>query len=288
MAKLGNSTFGGFSGKLGNVVGYNRKGIWCVRTSPISIRNPRTEAQQMHRSMFAEEVRLAGHMSWALGVGMKAVADEYHMTVQNAFVSLNQQAFSMVDGAFEVDWEKITLSAGPVAPVALTEVAVDDDNVLNVKFEPNPTGANANRFDNVYIYVYSSDLAGGYLAAPVYRMDKKVKAALPDGFRARNLHVYAFVVDKFNNGSMTSYAMTKDEPIALAVQVPAFEESISSTPSLVEDKETSDSNSTIYSSSVSSEDEAASGENDGGPSGAGPTDAADDSGGNGQYEMNFF
>jgi len=213
MAKLGSSTFGGFSGKLGNVVGYNWKGVWCIRMRPMSIRNPRTEAQQKHRTMFAEEVRLAGRMSWALGVGMKAVSDEYHMTVQNAFVSLNQQAFSMVDGAFEVDWKQLNVSAGPVAPVALTEAAVDEDNVLNAKFEPNPTGAKANRFDSVYTWIYCPELAMGYLAAPVYRMDKKVKVKLPDGFRGRVVHIYAFVVDKDKNSSLSSYITLENEDV---------------------------------------------------------------------------
>ena len=220
MAKLGENVFGGFSGKLGNVVGYSWKGIWCVRVRPQTVRNPRTEAQQRHRTMFAEEVRLAGRMGWAVGVGFKTLANEHHMTPQNAFVSINQQSFSMVDGAFEVDWRALTVSAGPVAPVRLGAPEVDEHNVLTVRFAPhdcaaslppNPRGMKADRFDSVYIYVYSPELERGYLAAPVYRMDKRVRVALPDMFAGRELHVYGFAVDKEGNASFSSYAEEEED-----------------------------------------------------------------------------
>ena len=94
MAKIEGNPFSGFRGKLGNLVGYNWKGLWCVRSRPAQVRNPRSEAQQRHRAMFAEEVRLAGRMSWAVNLGFAAVADELHITPQNAFVKANQGAFS--------------------------------------------------------------------------------------------------------------------------------------------------------------------------------------------------
>ncbi len=206
MAKLEGNVFGGFSGRLGNVVGYSRNGEWFVRQKPISVRNPRTEAQQKHRSMFAEEVRLAGRMSWGIGVGLKSIAEKFHMTVQNAFVSLNQQSFSLSDGAFEVDWSQLMISGGPVAPVELTETAVNEDNVLNIKFNSDHLATNANRFDNIYLYVYCPEIATGFLAAPVYRMDKKIRLALHESFAGRELHLYCFAVDKDGNASMSSYA----------------------------------------------------------------------------------
>jgi len=205
MAILSRSAFGGFSGKLGNVVGYCRMGTWCVRVRPVSIKNPRTEAQQRHRTMFAEEVRLAGRMGWGIGVGLKAVAEEGHMTVHNAFVSLNQQAFSLVEGAFEVDWSQINVSAGPVAPVSLTSAEVDEENVLKVRFEPNPLEVKADRFDSVYVWVYCPEMEDGFLAAPVYRMDKRVRLMLPNWMRGREIHVYAFAVDKDGVASGSSY-----------------------------------------------------------------------------------
>jgi len=223
--------------------------------------------------MFAEEVRLAGRMSWALGVGMKAVSDEYHMTVQNAFVSLNQQAFSHVDGAFGVDWEKITVSAGPVAPVALTDVAVNDDNVLNVRFEPNLMWSNANRYDSIYMWVYCPEIKYGYLASPVYRMDKKMKVKLPDCLRNREIHIYTFAVDKEGLSSMSSYAK------------PDNEESAQTQPQNLTEANVSDS--TNYPNLTSSVNDINPTENNTTPEDSVPANPPDDTGGGGQYEMNF-
>ena len=228
MAKIEGNPFGGFRGRLGNLVGYRWKGLWCVRTRPAQVRNPRSEAQQRHRSMFAEEVRLAGRMSWALNIGMAAVADELNITPQNAFVKANQGAFSAPEGftpggtvegssqagttGLVVDWSALIISAGPVAPIALGVPSIDGEGVLTVAFEKNPYHLRADGFDQVHLYVYCPAMNTGYLAAPVYRKERRVAVALPDGMAEQELHVYAFVTDNEGRASETCYAaMTHEE-----------------------------------------------------------------------------
>lgn len=224
MAKLEGNVFGGFRGKLGNLVGYSWKGRWCVRALPARVHNPRTEAQQRHRGMFAEEVRLAGRMSWALNIGLAAVAEEQQMTPQNVFVRLNQGAFAPADislagteqnagnqscgSVLAVEWSTLALSAGPVAPVALGVPTVSDEGVLSVDFEKNPYRLRANNYDQVHLYVYCPALNMGYLAAPVYRKERRICVALPDGMAAQVLHVYAFVTDRDGRASETAYGGT--------------------------------------------------------------------------------
>ena len=190
MAKLEGNAIGGFRGRLGNLVGYSWKGVWCVRTRPAQVRNPRTAAQQRNRAMFAEEVRLAGRMSWALNIGFAAVSDELHMTPQNVFVKANQPAFTAQEGGLAVDWGALIVSAGPVAPVTVTEAVVDDHNVLNVSFEKNPMRMHASSTDMVHLYVYCPALNDGYLAAPVYRHKGRVALALEDAFAGQEIHIY--------------------------------------------------------------------------------------------------
>ena len=214
MAKIVGNAFVGFHGKLGNMVGYSWKGVWCVRSRPVSVHNPRTEAQQRHRAMFAEQVRLAGRMSWAVNIGFAAVADEMHITPQNAFVKANQGAFSVDDGGLAVDWNALEVSAGPVAPVALGVPQMDDDGVLTVAFDKNPQHLRANNYDSVHLYVYCPALKTGYLAAPVYRKDRRVSVALPDYMAAHELHLYAFVTDPQGSASSTSHASLPPSPIA--------------------------------------------------------------------------
>lgn len=206
MAKQTNGLLGGYVGKVGPVVGYQWKGVWCVRSQPRRVHNPRTEAQQEHRAMFREEVRLAGKMRWAVNIGFKTLSDAMDMTAQNLFVKANQQAFRPLDGHFAVDYRRLQVSAGPVAPVAVTEVVRDEHNVLTVKFEKNPLHLPAaSQYDSVYFWVWCPYIGEGYLTSPVYRRMKRMSTLLPDFLRGKEVHIYAFVQDEHGHCSPTTY-----------------------------------------------------------------------------------
>ena len=206
MAKIDNGYLGGFSGTLGTAIGYNWNGRWCLRSMPAHVRNPRTELQQAHRMMFREEVRLAARMSWAVNAALRDAARAGGMTSYNLFVKLNQGAFGWADGALQVDWGRLQLSMGPVAPVALTEASVDEHNVLSVSFEKNPLRVAAKAFDEVHLYVYCPSSGRGVMAAPVYRRSGRVGLMLPDGFAASELKLYAMVSDERREWSATATA----------------------------------------------------------------------------------
>ena len=280
MAKIDGNIFGGFRGKLGNVVGYTWKGLWCVRSKPEVVRNPRSAAQQQHRTLFAEEVRLAGRMSWALNIGMATVANELHMTPQNVFVKANQQAFSPaaqtppcppqggttgsvcspqggtadavsgssvpprgglggVTEALTVDWSALIVSAGPVAPIALGTPELSDDGVLTVAFEKNPCLIRANNFDQVHLYVYCPAQNTGYLAAPVYRKERRISLSLPDNMIGQELHLYAFVTDADGRASDTAYAaLTTEAEADDTTDVQDFADTIESETTAIPDVQT--------------------------------------------------
>lgn len=213
MAKQANGFLGGFVGSLGPAVGYLWKGRWCLRARARQVNNPRTEAQQEHRTLFKEEVRLAGRMRWAVNIGLKALSDEQKMTPQNLFVSINQEAFSprpagrTAAGAvgLGVDYARLRISEGPVAPVAVREWHVDEDNVLEVSFEKNPLHLSCSAYDNVYVWVWCPATGRGYLANAVYRRMRRMSVLLPEEMAGQELHVYAFVQDERGRCSATAY-----------------------------------------------------------------------------------
>ncbi len=206
MAKQTNGYLGGFVGKLGPAVGYQWKGVWCLRARPRMVNNPRTEAQQEHRTLFREAVRLAGRMRWAVNIGLKELGDQFNMTAQNLFVKVNQQAFRLVDGRLTVDYARLSISDGPVAPVAITEWSVDEDNILNVKFDKNPLQlSSANPYDNVYFWLWCPDSGEGYLTNTTYRRAKRMSTLLPQYLEGKELLLYAFVQDERGQCSPTAY-----------------------------------------------------------------------------------
>lgn len=220
MARLDNGFLGGFSGRLGPAVGYGRLGRWYVRALPRQVANPRTEAQQEHRTMFKQEVQLAAQMRWAVNVGMKGVAHQMGLTAQNLFVKANQQAFGMAEGLLQVDYPALQVSLGPVAPVTITEATLNEDNVLTVHFEKNPEHRAASAYDSVYLWIYSPAAGKGYLTNAVYRRAKRFDVLLPEWLTptpqsfgqppsgrgaSDELHLYAFVQDEEGRCSATAY-----------------------------------------------------------------------------------
>ena len=189
MAKQMAGILGGYSGKVGPVVGYVWNGKPCVRACPQWVKNPRTAAQMEHRKMFKQEVQLAAKMSWAVGTTLRDEARANGMTAYNLFVKLNQHAFGMEEERLTVDYSSLILSVGNVATVSVKSMEWTSDNVLDVRYE---RGA-GNSFDHVYLYAYIPDLEQGFLAAPAYRRDKRVALALPDYYAGHTAHVYLMV-----------------------------------------------------------------------------------------------
>ncbi len=205
MAKFENGYMGGFSGKLGSAIGYMWNGKWCLRSRPAQVHNPRTEAQQEHRAAFREQVRLAARMRWVLLQSMTEAARAAGMTAYNLFVSLNQHAFSTEGGELKVDYRSLVLSLGPVAPVQASQVVATGGSRLEVDFERNPLHQQCDAYDAVHLYVYSPSLGQGYLAAPVYRRQKKVSVLLPEQFEGTEVHIYLYVSDQQGRCSETTY-----------------------------------------------------------------------------------
>jgi hypothetical protein len=57
MGRIKKGILGGFSGKVGSVVGASWKSIDYIRSLPASVRNPRTPAQVNQRSKFATVIK---------------------------------------------------------------------------------------------------------------------------------------------------------------------------------------------------------------------------------------
>lgn len=201
MAKIDQGYMGGFRGKLGPAVGYRWRGRWCVRTLPARVRNPRTEAQQAHRMEFRAMVRLAGRFRPAVNVGFHALALEGGMTECNLFVHRNHRCLT----AGGLDYGRLEVSRGPVAPVGPAPWQVDAQGVLRVAWERNPLRRQASADDTVRLFVYNATLGQGLALLAAARRARRLEALLPDGWGAMELHLYVFVQDAQGRVSDSAY-----------------------------------------------------------------------------------
>ena len=110
----------GYRGAVGTVIGYEWCGRWCLRSRPRKVSNPRTERQQQNRGLFAAASRLATAMGGVLRVGLITSAREQHRTVYNHFISVNTECFSLNEEQLTIDYERLVVSEGMVAPVGFS------------------------------------------------------------------------------------------------------------------------------------------------------------------------
>ena len=117
MGKISQGVLGGFSGKVGNVVGGTWKGIDYMRIKPANVSNPRTEGQVDQRSKFSTVLRFLQPMTDFLRVGFKLYANK--MTQFNAAMSYNLN--NAITGAypnFTIDYANALVTRGNLTVAA--------------------------------------------------------------------------------------------------------------------------------------------------------------------------
>lgn len=93
MGTIKQGILGGFSGKVGTMVGSSWKDISYMRGRAQSVRNPRTEGQMEQRSKFAQVLELLKPITAYVRIGFKTYAKQ--QTAFNAAMAYNvKNAFS--------------------------------------------------------------------------------------------------------------------------------------------------------------------------------------------------
>lgn len=161
------------TGKLGNKIYYTWHGRQCERSMPTHVANPRTEAQQAHRSNFAQISKLSSYMKEAHLVGLHGQAVREKNSTYALFKRINKDCFTP-DG--EIDYPRIVVSKGSVRKASIISVTVAD-GLLTVIFDGYVYGGAAT--DRLFLFVYSPALCAGFLADPVPRSTGQITVDLP-------------------------------------------------------------------------------------------------------------
>ena len=139
MATFKQGILGGFSGKVGGVIGSSWKGIDTMRSQPSSVTNPRTNAQVANRSRFKSVSQLAAAMLTTI---VKPLNDRFaqKMSGFNDFCQRNAGAFdslgTFIPGNLVLSKGKLSAPAELVQAVGdFTEVAVNFSEVLSGSFD---------------------------------------------------------------------------------------------------------------------------------------------------------
>lgn len=153
MGKILNGILGGFSGKVGPVVGGKWKDVNYMRSYVIPA-NPNTPDQQVQRGKFAQCVSIARSI---LTDVIKPFWDPFlsSMSGFNRFLQLNVMSLSTPN-----DWLDATLKVaqGTLTPQPLTSILYSDsDGEINVTWTNNAGTGNALGTDKMAVVVFHRD-----------------------------------------------------------------------------------------------------------------------------------
>lgn len=114
MGKIRKGILGGFSGKVGTVVGANWKGIAYMRSLPIKVKNPKTLAQRSQRNKFALTLSFLKPMTGLIRIGWKLYAQK-----QSPFnAAMSYTIANAITGAYpnySIDPGAVLISRGSLA-----------------------------------------------------------------------------------------------------------------------------------------------------------------------------
>ena len=189
MGTIKKGILGGFSGKVGTVVGASWRGIAYMRSLPLKVRNPRTEPQRMQRSKFALTLALLQPMTAFLRTGWKLYAHKQSpfnaamsYTIANAIIGTYPD--------YEIDPSKVLVSRGALPTVTNTFVSFDDGKV-EFQWEDNSGVNSAKPTDKALIVILN--LAKGEAItdnAGAERQDCVQKVAVPAEWSGDSVETY--------------------------------------------------------------------------------------------------
>ena len=132
MGKIKKGILGGFSGKVGTVIGSTWKGIAYMRSIPQSVKNPKTQPQREQRGKFALTMGLLKPLNPLLQIGWRQQANR--QSPINAAMSYHiANAISGDYPDFEIDYQKIVVSRGnlpgvkdlQISTISATEIGLE-------------------------------------------------------------------------------------------------------------------------------------------------------------------
>jgi len=126
MGVIRRGILGGFSNKVGNIVGSSWKGIAVVKSLPLSVSNPRTAGQVLQRGKFKQLTVLA---SLLLSAIVKPLWDRFatNMSGYNAFISANRDAFHS-NG--KINYEEVQMSRGRILAPDIEGAVMSGNNFI--------------------------------------------------------------------------------------------------------------------------------------------------------------
>lgn len=151
MGTIKKGILGGFSGKVGTVVGGSWKGISYMRSLPQKVKNPRTEGQVSQRTKFAITMHYLKPMTAFLRTDWKLYANK-----QSPFnAAMSYTLANAITGNYpdyDIDPSKVLVSCGSLLPASNTDIDTSGGNIT-LMWDDNSGISNAKATDKAIVAI---------------------------------------------------------------------------------------------------------------------------------------
>jgi hypothetical protein len=190
MAILKQGLFGPITGKLGNFVTASWKGINYVRQAPHKSKKPLTAAQIAVQERF----KFINRLNKPLNPYFKAGFFELAIHKSELNVAFSQTSKNVVSGTypdFQVDWSKLSISAGRLSSLESVELTQTVSQVLDLSWDVEYWKSHCAYDDQVMVAILCPELemADGFIGA-TRRADLRCTVNFSSKFIGKEIAVY--------------------------------------------------------------------------------------------------
>ncbi|HET6527620.1 MAG TPA: DUF6266 family protein [Balneolaceae bacterium] len=195
MAKIKDGIFGGFSGRVGNVVGFFRNGKYHLRSVAAHAKNPKTKAQQTHRGKFRLASKLVARVKPFIKKGFSTVPGK---TPRGAAMSFNMRsAIAGEHPDLYIDYPQVIVARGLLIGAKEPSVRADDAGNLVFKWQDNTGEGNAKKNDKAMLLaIHPGKKYCAYKLEGTQRNAKQDILELPKTFKGDEIHAYIAFISK--------------------------------------------------------------------------------------------
>ena len=207
MAKINKGILGGFSGKVGNVIGGSWKGIDYMRSKPNKVKDPKTEAQLAQRQKFAMVGTFLRKIQPLIRLGFKT--NTKRMSSINSAMSYNlKNAISGDYPNLQLDFPSVLIARGDLIPAQHAEATSSEIQKVSLSWTDNSGTGSAKADDKMLALVYhpATESAVYSVGNDAERQDESFTFDLPESFGGDTVETYlAFVSADEKEASDSQY-----------------------------------------------------------------------------------
>lgn len=189
MGIINQGILGGFSGKVGPIVGFRWKSNYYIRARAAKVSNPRTPKQQEQRGKFATAFSFLKAIKPFIRIGYKEFTQD-KSAFNSAMSYTLKRAVTGSGKEIKIDFDRALVSMGTLMPV-FEGAATQDGNKMHFNWQDNSGMGNAEDTDIAMLLVYNKDKETAvYDTEAALRSTRHAELQLPSGWQDDELIAY--------------------------------------------------------------------------------------------------